>query len=97
MKLDEVRLDFNKDAIEASPESAEQKFERLAVAWKLQRQHISSPAKLVMCPAYQSIIGMGETAIPLLLRALEQELDQWFWALRAITETDPVPFQVVSA
>jgi len=92
MSLDEVRLNLNNDASELEEEeSAEQKFKRLAATWKSQRGPISSPTKLVMHPAYQSIIGMGPVAIPLLLRALEQELDLWFWALRAISETDPVP------
>jgi hypothetical protein len=76
---------------EESTESPEQKFKRLAAAWKAQRGPISSPTKLVMHPAYQSIVGMGSVAVPLLLRTLEQEADLWFWALRAITEADPVP------
>ena len=72
-------------------ESPEQKFRRLAAEWKSKRGPVSSPMKLVMHPAYQSIIGMGQVAVPLMLRALEQELDLWFLALRAITEADPVP------
>jgi hypothetical protein len=47
--------------------------------------------KLVMHPAYQKIIGMGPGVVPLLLRELENDLDVWFWALRAITEENPVP------
>ena len=34
---------------------------------------------------------MGPVAVPLLLRELATNLDSWFWALRAITEEDPVP------
>jgi len=40
------------------------------------------------------IIGMGEKAIPLILRQMENEgdePDQWFWALQILTEADPVP------
>ncbi len=70
---------------------AEKKFIRLRDEWKAQRGPESSTAKLVMHPAYQTIIGMGPVAVPLLLRELETNLDSWFWALRAITETDPVP------
>ena len=77
-------------AQEESTELPEQKFKRLATVWKA-RGPISSPTKLVMHSAYQSIVGMGPVAVPLLLRALEQEADLWFWALRAITEADPVP------
>jgi hypothetical protein len=43
-----------------------------------------------MHPAYQAIIGMGPSIIPLLLHELEKQVDAWFWALQAITEEDPV-------
>ncbi len=44
-----------------------------------------------MHPAYQRIIGMGETAIPLILEEMRCCPSQWTWALRAITGADPVP------
>jgi len=80
----------------ASPEleetkSAEQKFMRLRDEWKAHRGHHSDTVTLVMHPAYQSIIGMGSAAIPFLLRELAIHPDRWYWALRAITEADPVP------
>lgn len=43
-----------------------------------------------MHPAYQRIIGMGPAALPLILREMERRPDHWFWALQAITGTDPV-------
>jgi hypothetical protein len=43
-----------------------------------------------MHPAYQEIIGMGRDALPLILEALQHEVDHWFWALRSITGVDPV-------
>jgi hypothetical protein len=72
------------------PEWVERKFTRLRDEWKKSRAPESSTQKQVMHPAYQKIIGMGPEAVPLLLRELEKELDAWFWALRAITEEDPV-------
>jgi hypothetical protein len=48
---------------------------------------------MATCPAYQSIIGIGPAAIPLILSQLEsegEEPDHWFWALRALTSADPV-------
>ena len=42
-------------------------------------------------PAYQSIIGLGEKAVPLLLDELRRDPDHWFWALKSITRVDPVP------
>jgi hypothetical protein len=69
----------------------EEKFTRLKNEWKKQRGHEPSTMKVVMLPAYQKIIGMGPDVIPLLLRELQSNLDNWFWALMAITEADPVP------
>jgi len=40
---------------------------------------------------YQAIIGMGMPVVPLILEELKREPDQWFWALEAITEENPVP------
>ena len=46
-----------------------------------------------MLPAYQKIIGLGADAVPLILEELKiegDEPDQWFWALRALAEDNPV-------
>ncbi len=69
----------------------ESKFIRLRNEWKAQRGPESSTQRMAMHPAYQKIIGMGPAVVPLLLRERETDLDSWFWALRAITEEDPVP------
>lgn len=70
---------------------AEKKFNRLKDEWKAKRGHESSTVKIIMIPAYQKIIGMGQDAVPFLLRELETNLDNWFWALMMITDEDPVP------
>ena len=44
-----------------------------------------------MHPAYQSIIGMGQDAVPLILDEMSNQPDHWFWALRAITGANPCP------
>lgn len=54
---------------------------------------MSSITSAAFCPAYQSIIGMGPVAVPLIFAQLEcegNEPDQWFWALKAILGYDPV-------
>ena len=51
---------------------------------------LSSVSDIVMHPAYQQIIGMGPTAIPLILREMSIKQGQWFWALKSITNEDPV-------
>lgn len=70
-----------------------QKFNSLAAQWKNETAHLSLASQRALHPAYQRIIGMGPDAIELLLRELQQTPDDWFWALNAITETDPVPEQ----
>jgi hypothetical protein len=69
------------------------KFKRLTAQWRSGRGTTSSVTDMVMCPSYQKIIGMGESAIPLILGELRSdgtEPDHWFWALRVLTEADPV-------
>lgn len=67
------------------------RFARLASEWKDKSRHLSNTAQMAMLPQYQRIIGMGEAAVPYILEELRREPDQWFWALEAITEANPVP------
>jgi hypothetical protein len=71
--------------------SLEEKFRRLAAQWKERSRYLSNTAQMAMLPSYQRIIGTGTPAVPLILQELEREPDQWFWALEAITEENPVP------
>jgi hypothetical protein len=69
------------------------RFKALVEQWQIERGAQSSITAAAMMPAYQSIIGMGEDAVPFIIAQLEAEgddPDQWFWALRAITGVDPV-------
>lgn len=68
----------------------ERKFATLAEQWRRDTAIVSSSTLLAMHPAYQRIIGMGESAVPLILRELSRESDHWFWALTAITCENPV-------
>jgi hypothetical protein len=72
------------------------RFQQLVEQWQTERGTMSSITEAVLCPAYQSIIGMGELALPFIfaqLRSEGDEPDQWFWALKAITGADPVPLE----
>jgi hypothetical protein len=69
----------------------EKKFRRLSKEWKEQVQVLSSTTEMCNLPSYQKIIGMGQPVVPLLLRELQTDPHHWFWALKAITEADPVP------
>jgi predicted DNA-binding antitoxin AbrB/MazE fold protein len=68
-----------------------QRFEDLARRWKAETRRMATVREMVQHPAYREIIGMGEAAVPMLLRELEQAPDHWFAALRAITASNPVP------
>jgi hypothetical protein len=52
---------------------------------------VSKVTKRILHPAYQKIIGLGEAAIPLILQDLSANgPDDWFWALTAITDENPI-------
>lgn len=67
------------------------RFLRLVADWKDQSRYLSNSAQMAMLRPYQRIIGMGLPVVPLILEELQREPDQWFWALEAITEENPVP------
>lgn len=79
------------DSSAASGPDLVERFSRLTTEWKSQSRYLSNTAQMAMLAPYQRIIGMGNVAVPLILRELEREPDQWFWALEAITGENPVP------
>ena len=66
------------------------RFEEYADEWRAQTAHLSVLSQRIMHPSYQSIIGLGRDALPLLLERLSTHPDHWFWALRYIAGEDPV-------
>lgn len=80
----ETQATFRSDALA-------QRFHGLATEWRKECAHLSSIREMVLHPAYQQIVGMGRVALPYILAELERQPDHWFWALRAITQEDPVP------
>jgi hypothetical protein len=75
----------------APPYDVRERFQRLAAQWKEESRHMSNAAQMAMLRPYQQIIGMGPSAIPLLLDELRREPDHWFWALQMITDENPIP------
>jgi hypothetical protein len=65
-------------------------FTKLEEKWKKETKAQSSVAAITMHPAYLDIIGMGDKAVPLILRDLKKETSHWFIALRAITKSSPI-------
>ena len=74
-----------------TPSDTQNRFRRLATEWKEQSRYLSNTAQMAMLRPYQRIVGMGWPVVPLILEELLREPDQWFWALEAITEENPVP------
>ena len=75
--------------------ATEERFAQLAKAWKSDTEFVSKVSKKILHPAYQKIIGMGESAIPLILNDLaENGPDDWFWALTAITDENPITDEI---
>jgi hypothetical protein len=69
----------------------EQKFRLLADRWRRETRRLSSVTQMALHPAYQKIIGMGWSAVPLILREMQERGGHWLWALHAITDEDPAP------
>jgi len=68
-----------------------ERFGRLACRWREDTQWLSSATEIAVHPAYQAIIGMGPEALPLILEDLRHNSGHWYWALKAISNEDPVP------
>jgi hypothetical protein len=69
----------------------EESFRAKAQQWKKDTEFESSTHEIALNPAYQSIIGMGKAVIPMILKDLSENGGRWFWALKFIADTDPVP------
>jgi hypothetical protein len=67
------------------------RFAGLSETWKAERGPSSSLTEIVLQPAYQRIIGLGSQVVPSILAELAVAPDHWFWALTAITGSNPVP------
>jgi hypothetical protein len=69
-------------------ESLEREFNELADRWERKTGGHSSPIKRYMDEDYQTIMTMGEAAIPLILKRLETKPNYWFWALKHFARKD---------
>jgi hypothetical protein len=85
-KKEHLHSDTQTETINLNLESS---FNSLAEKWYLETIHSSGYLDKVLHPAYQRIIGLGKDIIPFILRELQDEPSEWFWALRALTGEDP--------
>lgn len=68
------------------------RFELLVERWYNEIDPYSSSSNdWIMTLPYQQIIGLGPIVIPLVLRELQSRPHHWFWALRVLTDAEPVP------
>jgi len=69
-------------------------FKKHEKKWKQDTKFMSSLADKYLHPSYARIIGLGWPAVSFILKSLQRQPDDWFYALRAITGENPVPMSV---
>jgi hypothetical protein len=74
--------------------SLAERFRTQADKWARETQHLSSPSQIMAHPSYQAILGMAQEnkreVIRLLLLDLQQNRNEWFWALSFLTQDNPI-------
>jgi hypothetical protein len=80
------RLRLVVSPLESTEKATEEKFRRLAGKWHDETDMYSSTLKVIAHPAYLTIVAMGQSAIPLVLREMKQGPGHWFPAINALTE-----------
>ena len=80
---------LTKSEIRISGKDLEAEFQELANQWRHDTGHFSFVGQMITHPAYQSILAMGEPAIPLILKELQSGPYHWFHALSIISGESP--------
>ena len=69
----------------------ERVFHDLAAQWHSETGHLSDMGKATAHPIYRALIALGPRVIPFMLRDLQSEKpDHWFAALEEITGENPI-------
>ena len=68
----------------------EQQFRALAQEWYIDTMPLSSYIEKVLHPAYQKILVLGRRVVPFIMDEIRDMPNDWFWALRMLTDADPV-------
>ena len=89
------RLNLRQSAAQTTPEGVPgradvERFRKLMEEWHKDTEGLALSSRKCSHPAYLKIIGMGKSAIPLILNELAKEPDHWFLALRVLTDANPV-------
>lgn len=75
---------------DVASDEVEQAFRFHAERWYMDTMPLSSYIEKILHPSYQRILVLGMRAVPLIMNELRDMPNDWFWALRIITEQDPV-------
>ena len=76
---------------------AKSEFRRLAAQWKRETAISGHLSKIVMHPAYQRIMAMGPSVIPLILQDLSVSPAHWFWALHNLVAPGEDPAEGITS
>lgn len=68
-------------------------FNALSRAWKKETAHFSTLYHVTTNSNYLRIIKHGWQAVPYILKDLQKAPEHWYFALKLITEQDPVPIE----
>lgn len=82
--------DFDKPIITYQDPHLVSLFNDLSSKWKKETAAYSTTLHITRNDNYLDIIGMGQDAVPLILKDLQESPDHWFVALKAITKENPV-------
>ena len=85
-----LNLQRSGPAMSSKTTGLEATFAQLAEEWRKETSIHSNSAIIVRHPAYQKIIAMGESVLPLIFRELENNAYHWRYALSEITGADPI-------
>lgn len=66
-------------------------FKALSSWWRRDTRGVSSPSEIVGHEAYRTIINYGDEMLPYIFEDLASNGGAWYFALRQITHSDPVP------
>lgn len=83
----EVKVQFQQTN---TTETTRSKFERAALTWETDTLMESSVNRMIVHPAYLSIIAMGTDALPFIFEHMRIQPGFWFAALEAITNENPI-------
>jgi hypothetical protein len=81
-------------AVVADTRTLEERFTEQAEKWDRETAHLSAPAQRFAHPSYLAILGMAndnrDEVIDLLLRDMQKNRREWFWALSYLTHENPI-------